>query len=59
VAAGSVFAADVAAHLPPALQPWVRRVTREAAEWMEELAASDPMLASAAARLREEAHALK
>jgi hypothetical protein len=54
-----VTAADVAANLPLALQPWIRRVTQEVAEWMGDLAASDPTFGSAAEGLRAEAAALE
>jgi hypothetical protein len=41
-------------HLPEALQPWVRRVTEDAATWFGDTEEEWPELAGAARRLKVE-----
>lgn len=47
-----ITAQEVAGHLPESLLQWVRRMTLDGAEWMADLAESEPRFAAAAKRLR-------
>jgi hypothetical protein len=54
-----VSAHDVAEKVPEPLLPWVRRMTRDAAGWMADLAESERDFAAAAERLHAESEALE